>query len=273
MNYPTFSSKLHGLASALEFEMMETPDDPNLSTVSQSSDVEIDLDNRDEKKPSGTNSNSNDLYGVLGVARNATDKEIGAAYKNLALKFHPERNPADEGASETYKSITNAYNILSDPNKRRQYDLSGGFNSNSATSAEDTEGVDVSALGGLGRVFGAVVSRLGGFPIPTQISAEVIDSAKAICANGGIEGGGPPVDPRVSDLVWGWGVDAKVDRQAATYYRLTVEERHVDNGFMVICRSPSKVRRYSRRLLRYPGMPIFCLLFIIILLSGVVSQR
>lgn len=55
-----------------------------------------------------------------------------------------------------------------------------------------------------------------------------------------MEGGGPPLDPRVSDLAWGWPTEGKVDRQAATYYRLSVDSRQVENGFVILCRSPSK---------------------------------
>jgi curved DNA-binding protein CbpA len=213
-------------------EDMELSDEP--LTSSRSEDAA-----EGSKKSSVQKSEISDYYAVLGVSRGATEKQIGAAYKALALKLHPERNPDDDSAAEKYKAVTDAYNILSDTNKRRQYDLAGGFPVSSGT-AGDGESVDVSALGGFGRVFGAVVSRFG-FPIPTQLPGEVIESAKAICANGGIEGGGAPADPRVTDLVWGWGVDAKVDRQNAAYYRLTVEERHVNNGFVVICKSPSKV--------------------------------
>lgn len=58
--------------------------------------------------------------------------------------------------------------------------------------------------------------------------------------NGGIEGGGPPLDPRVIDLPWGWGAENKVDRQAAAYYRLTVDVANSEKGFVINCRSSNK---------------------------------
>jgi hypothetical protein len=58
--------------------------------------------------------------------------------------------------------------------------------------------------------------------------------------NGGIEGGGPPLDPRVNDLTWGWGADGKVDRQSGVFFRLTVDNQHADSGFIVNCRSSNR---------------------------------
>lgn len=63
------------------------------------------------------------LYDILGVSTEATEKEIKAAYKKLALLYHPDRNPHDKEAEEKFKAINNAYQILSDPLKKQQYDL------------------------------------------------------------------------------------------------------------------------------------------------------
>eukprot|EP01034_Spumella_vulgaris_P042087 gene42087-52172_t len=84
-----------------------------------------------------------------------------------------------------------------------------------------------------------MISRLG-VPIATQIAQDIIETAHNICRNGGLEGGGPPLDPRVSDLAWGWTIEGKVDRQNATYYRVNVDSRHVENGFVLLCRSATK---------------------------------
>lgn len=66
-----------------------------------------------------------DYYAVLGVPKDATNEVIKKAYRKLALKFHPDKNPGDKKAEEHFKEITEAYAVLSDPEKRRQYDQFG----------------------------------------------------------------------------------------------------------------------------------------------------
>jgi molecular chaperone DnaJ len=63
-----------------------------------------------------------DYYKILGVSENATQDEIKQAYKKLAMKYHPDRNPGDKQAEEKFKEINEAYSVLSDPEKRKQYD-------------------------------------------------------------------------------------------------------------------------------------------------------
>jgi molecular chaperone DnaJ len=66
-----------------------------------------------------------DYYEVLGVARNADEAEIKKAYRKLALKYHPDKNPDDKEAEERFKEAAEAYEVLSDATKRRTYDQFG----------------------------------------------------------------------------------------------------------------------------------------------------
>ena len=66
-----------------------------------------------------------DPYSVLGVSRDASDDEIKKAYRALAKKYHPDVNPGDKEAEAKFKEATEAYTILSDPEKRKQYDQFG----------------------------------------------------------------------------------------------------------------------------------------------------
>jgi molecular chaperone DnaJ len=104
---------------------------------------------------------SNDCYSILGVPKNASQEEIKKAYKKLAIKYHPDKNPGNKDAEEKFKEATAAYDILKDPNKRAEYDRYGssassghygqgygqGYNSGSYGGGFDSsEGVDISEL-------------------------------------------------------------------------------------------------------------------------------
>ena len=66
-----------------------------------------------------------DYYEVLGVDRGADDATIKKAYRQLAKKYHPDMNPGDKEAEKKFKEASEAYSVLSDPEKRRQYDQFG----------------------------------------------------------------------------------------------------------------------------------------------------
>ncbi|MBQ8486097.1 MAG: molecular chaperone DnaJ [Prevotella sp.] len=82
-----------------------------------------------------------DYYDVLGVAKDASEDEIKKAYRKIAIKYHPDRNPGDKEAEEKFKEAAEAYDVLHDPQKRQQYDqfgfdgpMGGGFGGFSGTS-------------------------------------------------------------------------------------------------------------------------------------------
>jgi molecular chaperone DnaJ len=66
-----------------------------------------------------------DFYEILGVSRNANDEEVKKAYRKLAIKYHPDKNPDDKQAEEKFKEAAEAYEILSDPEKRQRYNQFG----------------------------------------------------------------------------------------------------------------------------------------------------
>jgi molecular chaperone DnaJ len=108
-----------------------------------------------------------DLYQLLGVGKKATADEIKKAYKKLARKYHPDVNPGDKKAEDQFKKISQAYAILSDPQKRAQYDQYGTiFGEGQAPPGAgqnvnfDFQGFDFSDLGGSS--FGDIFSELFG---------------------------------------------------------------------------------------------------------------
>lgn len=81
-----------------------------------------------------------DLYEVLGVARNATAADLKKAYRGLAVKYHPDKCPGNKEAEEKFKEAANAYQILSDTDKRAAYDRGGLDNVRRASASKEPEG-------------------------------------------------------------------------------------------------------------------------------------
>ena len=104
-----------------------------------------------------------DYYDVLGVSRGADENELKTAYRRLALQYHPDRNPDDAEAEEKFKEASEAYAVLSDPEKRSRYDHFG-FDGVGAGGPGGFPGTDFGNFGDIfndlfGDIFGG---RMGG---------------------------------------------------------------------------------------------------------------
>ncbi|MHC4480770.1 MAG: molecular chaperone DnaJ [Planctomycetota bacterium] len=114
-----------------------------------------------------------DYYQVLGVSEKAEEAQIKKAYRGLAKQYHPDANPGDSAASERFKEISEAYSVLSDAGKRKQYDTmrrfgafggGGGFSPRGGAGAgqvrfEDIDFGGLGGLGGLGDLFSSIFGR------------------------------------------------------------------------------------------------------------------
>lgn len=129
---------------------------------------------------------SRDYYEVLGVGRKATDKDIRAAYRKLARQYHPDLNPGDKTAESRFKEIQQAYEVLSDAEKRKKYDQFGanwehagqqpppqGSRYGGGTTYTTTDvPYDLGDLGGEGVDLGDILGRVfGGFGGRTSTQA------------------------------------------------------------------------------------------------------
>lgn len=125
--------------------------------------------------------NGKDYYQILGVAENANADDVKKAYRKLAKKYHPDANPNDNAAADRFKEISEAYSIVSDEDKRKQYDNvrknpfagfgGGGFNPQRPAGqrpggapgqqTQDFNFEDIGDIGGFGDIFSSIFDRGG----------------------------------------------------------------------------------------------------------------
>jgi molecular chaperone DnaJ len=115
---------------------------------------------------------ADELYKTLGVAKKASEDEIKKAYRKLARKYHPDRNPDDPAAEEKFKEISAAHDVLGDPEKRKEYDaggmfagaggFGGGGNPFGAGGAGGGSPFGAGQAAGFGDIFSSIFNRSGG---------------------------------------------------------------------------------------------------------------
>ncbi len=129
-----------------------------------------------------------DLYEVLGVARDASPDDIKKAYRQMALKFHPDRNPGDQEAEKRFRESAEAYEVLSDAGKRQRYDRYGHAGLEGAAVHDFRSADDImSAFGDIfgGGLFGDIFGerRRGPRPGPDllmKLEIELVDAARGV---------------------------------------------------------------------------------------------
>jgi molecular chaperone DnaJ len=105
-----------------------------------------------------------DYYEILGVNRDASEEDIKKSYRKLAMKFHPDRNPGNKDAEEKFKEAKEAYEILTEPEKRRAYDAYGhaGINPQMGMGGTGPGGPGAEGFGGFAEAFGDIFSDIFG---------------------------------------------------------------------------------------------------------------
>jgi molecular chaperone DnaJ len=214
-----------------------------------------------------------DLYSVLGVPKGAPQDEIKKAYRKLAREHHPDKNPGDAAAEERFKEIQTAYDVLSDPEKRKQYDAFG--------SSDGRRGFDPGAggfdfdLGDLGDLFGGIFGRgtgrartraERGADVEAQVNLSFEDSLQGIetkipvdvetaCHDCNGSGAKPGTSPKVCPECRGRGVVS----EAQGLFALSQPcPRCRGNGTVIedpcpTCRGTGRERRTKRYTVKIPA--------------------
>ena len=139
--------------------------------------------------------NKRDYYEVLGVDKNATEEDIKKAYRRIAIKYHPDRNPNNKEAEEKFKEAAEAYDVLHDPQKRQQYDQfgfdapggfggfsSGGFSMDDIFSMFGSvfEGGGFGGFGGFGGQRGGGQRKFRGGDLRLKVKMSLVDVSTGV---------------------------------------------------------------------------------------------
>ena len=174
-----------------------------------------------------------DLYETLGVSKSASQDEIKKAYRKLARRYHPDNNPGDAAAEERFKEVQTAYDVLSDPEKRKQYDAFGAADGRRGPGGFTftTEGFDFGDLGDLGDIFSGLFGGRGraqqqrergqrGSDLEVEVNLSFEDSLRGVetkipvqletaCRECGGSGAKPGTAPKLCPECNGRGVKAE----------------------------------------------------------------
>jgi molecular chaperone DnaJ len=218
-----------------------------------------------------------DLYGTLGVAKGASQDEIKKAYRKLARQYHPDANPGDSSAEERFKEVQHAYDVLSDPEKRKQYDRFGAENGRGGfgPGGVNFEGFDFADLGDLGDIFGGLFGGRGqqqqqrgrrGSDLEVEVRLSFEDSLKGVettipvqletaCRECGGSGAKPGTAPILCPECKGRGVKAESQGLFALSQPCP---RCRGNGTVIedpcpICRGTGRERRTKRYTVKIPA--------------------